>query len=116
VDELPAGVADPPTVLRVGRAAAALAAVAGDGVTGNDDPAELLDVDVDQLARPLTLVTLRLPETVESAIPSVSAISAPVKRNRLSAAIASTLRSSVRFATDRGAEDRSSKPSSPSAS
>ena len=31
-------------------------AVACDAVTGNDDPAELLHVDVDELARPLALV------------------------------------------------------------
>ena len=58
------------------------------------DPAELLDVDVDELARPLLLVAVgrlggssrqslpspirvRIPDTVEAGIASVSAISAP---------------------------------------
>ena len=61
------------------------------------DPAEPLDIDVDELAWPRALVANRLlkpepaepsepepgriPETVESAIPSVSAISAAVKRS-----------------------------------
>ena len=72
---------------------------AGDAVAGPSDPAELLHVDVDELARPLLLVAVRrlerlqppelaqpdpgqIPETVESGIPSTSAISAPVIRNR----------------------------------
>jgi hypothetical protein len=46
---------------------------------------------------------------------STSAISAPVIRTRRSAAIASTRPSSVRLATVVGAEQRSSRPSSPSA-
>jgi hypothetical protein len=52
---------------------------------------------------------------VESAISKVSAISAPVIRNRRSAAITWTRRSSVRLATTDGAEERSSSPSRPSA-
>ena len=52
----------------------------------------------------------RIPDTVESAIPSVSAISAAVKRNRRSFTIASILSCSVRLATRRGAEERSDKP------
>ena len=87
------------------------------------DPTELLDVDVQELARPRALVPERLleakpselahpdpgqdPETVESAIPSVSAISAAVKRSRRSFAIASTHSGAVRLATGRGAEERS---------
>ena len=78
-----------------------------------------LDVDVDELTPPLALIALgRLqaqspepphpdpgpdPETVDSAIPSSSAISGPVKRNRRNAAIASIRRSSVRLATNCGA-------------
>jgi hypothetical protein len=54
-----------------------------------------------------------MPDTVESAIPSSSAISGPVNRNRRNAAIASIRRSSVRFATRSGAELRSNKPLSP---
>src|SRR5450755_201350 len=70
------------------------------------DPSQLLDVDMDQLTRSLALVAHRGlqadtpelahpdprkdPETVESAMPSTSAISGPVNRNRRSAAIAST--------------------------
>ena len=93
------------------------------------DPSELLDVDVDQLTGTGTFVALggleperpslpipiraRTPDTVEIAIASVSAISAPVIRSRLSAAITWTLRSSVRFATVHGAEQRSSSPLRP---
>ena len=94
------------------------------------DPAELLDVDVDELARTLMLVAdrllepepaqptqpepVRIPDTVESAIPSVSAISAAVKRNRRSFTITSTRSSAVRFATRLGAEERSASPRPPS--
>ena len=56
-----------------------------------------------------------MPETVESGIPSASAISGPVNRNRRNAAIAWIRRSQVRLATVAGAEERSSSPSSPSA-
>jgi hypothetical protein len=56
-----------------------------------------------------------MPDTVESAIPSSSAISGPVNRNRRNAAIASIRRSSVRFATRSGAELRSNNPLSPCA-
>jgi hypothetical protein len=94
------------------------------------DPAEFLDVDVDELARPRALVAHRLLEpdrpslpiacrlsttdTVESAIANVSAISAAVIRNRRKATIAATRSSGVRLATRRGADDRSSNPRSPS--
>ena len=37
--------------------------VAGDAMAGHDDPAELLDVDVQELARPLTLVADDLPRS-----------------------------------------------------
>src|SRR4051794_19126599 len=57
---------------------------------------------------------VRIPDTADGAIPSVSAISGPVNRNRLRAAIASTRRSQVRFATNLGAEGRSTRPPSPS--
>ena len=43
-----------------------------------------------------------------------SEISGPVNRNRRSAAITAIRRSAVRLATWRGAEERSSNPSSPS--
>jgi hypothetical protein len=56
-----------------------------------------------------------MPDTVESAIPNSSAISAPVNRNLRNAAIASIRRPSVRFATRSGAELRSNKPLSPQA-
>ena len=52
--------------------------------------------------------------SAESAIPNVSAISAAVKRNRRSFAIASNRSGAVRLATRRGAEERSRSPSSPS--
>jgi hypothetical protein len=53
-----------------------------------------------------------MPETVESAMSSSSAISGPLKRSRRNAAIASIRRSSVRLLTSRGAELRSNKPHS----
>jgi hypothetical protein len=52
-----------------------------------------------------------MPETVDSAIASVSAISAPVKRSRRKAAIVATRSSAIRVGTERGAEDRSTRPS-----
>src|SRR3954468_13365614 len=55
----------------------------------------------------------RIPETVDSAIPNVSAISAAVKRKRRSLAIASTRSDEVRLATRCGAEQRSGTPSPP---
>jgi len=95
------------------------------------DASELFDVDVEQLARPGTLIArsgldakpaelpipilVGIPETVESAIPDTSAISGPVNRSRRSAAIASTRRPLVRRGIECGAEERSSSPSSPSA-
>ena len=88
-----------------------------------DDPAELLDIDVDELARAGALVAagrlepeaaeaaqpnrVRIPETVESAIPSVSAISAAVMRSPRSARSPPPVRPAVRFATRLGAEERS---------
>ena len=85
---------------------------------------------MEQLTRPFPLVANRLlgpetarrpipilvkiPETVESAIPSTSAISAAVKRNRRSFVIASTRSGAVRLATRRGTDERSNKPGSPS--
>jgi hypothetical protein len=108
-----------------------LAAVPRDGVARHEDPAELLDVDVDQLAGPVALVALwRLdPDPAELAHPDPGEDARDGRERhpeRLCdlrareaqpprAAIASTRRSSVRFATDRGADDRSSSPSSPSA-
>ena len=53
-----------------------------------------------------------MPDTVESGIPSASAISGPVNRSRRNAVIASTRRSQVRFATVLGAELRSRNPAS----
>jgi hypothetical protein len=93
VDVLPAELAlEPPLV-----AAALAGAVSADPVPDPRDPAELFDVDVEELAgrersyrtgfsspsrpsRP-SPIRVRIPETVESAIPSVSAISAAVKRS-----------------------------------
>ena len=57
---------------------------------------------------------LRMSDTVESAISSVSAISGPVNRNRRSAAIASIRCAGVRCAIRVGALERSNKPCSPS--
>ena len=56
-----------------------------------------------------------MPDTVESGMASVSAISGPVKRSLRSAAIAWTRCSQVRLATVAGVDGRSSNPSSPSA-
>ena len=85
------------------------------------DATELFDVDMEQLAWPPAFVTdgrpipirVRIPETVESAIPSVSAISAAVKRIRRSFAIASIRSDAVRLATCRGADERSKSPAAP---
>jgi hypothetical protein len=46
-------------------------------------------------------------DTVDSAIPKSSAISAPVSRNRRSLRIASTRSGAVRLGTSRGADERS---------
>src|SRR5215216_3241864 len=106
VDELPADrVATDPGAVGLLAVIGAAAATADPLAGASLDPPQLLDVDVDQLARALALVAggsggareLRLPrpirashlETVESAIPSTSAISAAVIRSRLSASIAS---------------------------
>src|SRR4051794_6185590 len=61
------------------------------------------------------LIELKIPDTVDNAIPSTSAISGPVIRNRRSAAMHAIRVSSVLLATALGAEERSTKPSSPSA-
>jgi hypothetical protein len=65
-------------------------------------------------SRPIP-IRVRMPETVESAIPKSSAISDPVNLSRRNAAIASIRRSSVRLATCSGAELKSSRPLSPQA-
>jgi hypothetical protein len=65
---------------------------------------------------PLSLpspLRVRIPDTVESGIESVSAISAALIRSRRRAAITARRRSSVRAGTERGAEERSSSPGSP---
>jgi hypothetical protein len=71
----------------------------------------LLETDPAVLPNP---VRVRMPDTVESAIPSVSAISAAVKRKRRSFTIASTRSCGVRLATRRGADERSHRPATPS--
>jgi hypothetical protein len=113
---------------RTGRSPGRLGADAVSGAVV--EPTELLDADVDQLTGSLALVALRglepkpaelahpagpvrIPETVESAIQSDSAISASVNRNRLSAAISSARRSCVRLATTVGSEQRSRSPADP---
>src|SRR3954447_13172422 len=112
-----------------GRVAAALA---GHPVPGAAlDPAELLDVDVQQLAGVTALIAVRrlrclqpslpsptrsrIAETVESAIARQNAISAPVIRSRRSNTMTSTSSSGVRCGIDRGADERSNSPASPSA-
>jgi hypothetical protein len=94
------------------------------------DPAQLLDVEVDELARTLALVAvsgsggssrdslpspirLSQPDTVESAIERHSAISADVIRSRRSASLAATRSAANRAGLLRGAELRSNRPSSP---
>jgi hypothetical protein len=111
--------------------AATQTAIAMDAMADLSDPSELLDIDVDELARPPLLVRLaassgssrqsfpspirvKIPETVETGIPSVSAISAPVIRSRRSPAIIATRASSVRAGTEAGAEQRSNRPCPPS--
>src|ERR687887_1342992 len=56
---------------------------------------------------------VRIPDTVDNGIASVSAISAAVIRSRRSFTITSTRSAAVRFATRRGADERSSKRRSP---
>jgi hypothetical protein len=71
VHELPAGVADASPIRGIGRASRPLLAVAGDAMAGHGDAPKLLDVDMDQLARPLALIALRRlkPEAPELAHP-----------------------------------------------
>ena len=66
-------------------------------------------------SRPSLPIPIRrkMPETVESGIVSVSAISAAVIRNRRSLAITATRSGEVRLATIVGAEERSTRPASP---
>ena len=52
-------------------------------------------------------IRVKIPETVESGIPNVSAISDPVSRNRRREAITAIRDSAVRDGTDLGAEQRS---------
>jgi hypothetical protein len=59
-------------------------------------------------------IRVRIPDTVDSGMASVSAISGPVKRSRRNAAMTCTRRSLVRLATVAGVEGRSNSPSSPS--
>jgi len=58
-------------------------------------------------------IRVKIPDTVEAGIESASAISAPVIRNRRSAAISAIRCSLVRSGTRKGAEQRSSSPCSP---
>src|SRR5688572_8708788 len=71
MDVFPPGIADAAPVSGVGRRTRALAAVAGHPVARQQNAPELLDVDVDELARTLALVALgRLePESAEAAHP-----------------------------------------------
>ena len=104
----------------------------GDAVPSPADPAEFLDVDLDELAGAATLLaggrlggsicdSLPSPmgpktaETVDSGIARHKAISAPVIRNRRSAAMTSTRAWLVRCGMRPGAEERSKSPASPSA-
>ncbi len=92
---------------------------------------QLLDIEVHKLAWPLVLVAVdgssgssrerfprptrfRINDTVESAIPSISAISAAVIRRRRRCTIASTRSGGVRRRCRRGREERSTSPSAPS--
>jgi len=59
-------------------------------------------------------IRVKIPETVETGIASVSAISAPVIRNRRNEAMTATRASSVRNGTDESVEQRSTRPCSPS--
>jgi len=58
-------------------------------------------------------IRVKIPETVESGIASVSAISAAVIRNRRSVTITATRPGSVRLAPLFGAEERSRNCQSP---
>jgi hypothetical protein len=131
VDELPAGVADAAAIGGVGVGGLA-APVAGDAMAGAQDSAELLDVDVDELARAPALVAvrrlgrlelrrlpsptrLRTAETVDRAMASASAIWAAVIRRRRRRTISVTRSAGVLCGIRCGAEERSSSPGSPSA-
>jgi hypothetical protein len=59
-------------------------------------------------------IRVKIPETVEGGIDNVSAISAPVIRNRLRAAIRLIRSSPVRSPTTAGTDERSNRPCSPS--
>ena len=112
-----------PVVLQVPQTADSLAGAAL-------DLAELLTSKVDELARTAAFVPQRrleadpahafypapfgITETVDCGIASNSAISAAVTRKPRRARIAATRSGEVRFATRRGAEDRSRRPRSPS--
>jgi len=59
-------------------------------------------------------IRVKIPDTVEAGIASVSAISTPVIRNRRNAAISAIRCSQVRSGTSEGTEQRSNNPCSPS--
>ena len=105
-------------------------AAAGDTLRPALDPAQLLDVDVDQLARPLALIAAgwleaepaagppdpeSTADTVDKGIPITSAISAPVIRNRRRDAIASTRSSTGAMGTEAVPKNDPGAPRSPSA-
>ena len=107
------------------------APVAVDAVAGPADPAELLDVDVDELAGPGPLVAVgrlvRLqPRQLSEPVPGQYGADGRerhpqrlgdlglVKRNSRSDTISSSRSAGVREGTERGAEERSASPASPS--
>src|SRR5512133_535634 len=94
------------------------------------DAAELLDIDVHELARTLTLVPQRRlePDAAEPPHPAATQHDrdgrkrhrkrfrdlGPVIRNCSNRTITATRSAGVRLATRRGAEERSKRPASPS--
>ncbi len=95
-------------------------AIAVDAVTGLADPAELLDVDVDEFARPAFLMRVwRLwRPAAADARPSgrrrrERSVADDRRRSRRNEAMTAARVSSVRDGTDKGAEQRSNRPSRP---
>jgi hypothetical protein len=117
-------------LIAAGARALRLAPIAGDAVTDSVDAPDLLDVDVDELARPRALERFsgssasrrakrplpwrrRTVLTVECAIPSTSAIWAAVMRSSRSERIARSRSGLVLWGTRRGREGRSASSRSP---
>ena len=130
----PCGVIDRDMEEVVANADCPAPAVAGDAVADIGEAGELLDVEVDQLPRPLTLITadrfrlgqvlqatepasLKPPATVERASVSLMAIASAVSRySRRNRSIRATVASARRLVIRSGREERFSSPANHRAS